>query len=33
MDARLSYYDNTIAAKFAKQINSAGAVLTASSTS
>ena len=30
MDARLNYYGNTIAAKFAKHINSAGAVLTAS---
>src|SRR5215471_7870262 len=28
MEARLSYFDNTIAAKFAKHINSAGAVLT-----
>ena len=31
MDARLSYFDNTIAMNFAKQINSAGAVLTGSS--
>ena len=30
MDARLSYFDNTIAMTFAKQINSAGAVLTGS---
>ena len=31
MDARLSYFDNNIAMKFAKHINSAGAVLTGSS--
>ena len=31
MDARLSYFDNTIAMTFAKHINSAGAVLTGSS--
>jgi len=31
MDARLSFHDNTVATKFAKQINSAGAVLTSSS--
>ncbi|MGD0241942.1 MAG: carboxymuconolactone decarboxylase family protein [Streptosporangiaceae bacterium] len=30
MDARLDYYGNTVAAKFAKYINSAGAVLTGS---
>jgi AhpD family alkylhydroperoxidase len=30
MDARLDYYGNTVAAKFAKHINSAGAVLTGS---
>src|SRR5580700_9546467 len=30
MDARLSYFDNTIAMTFAKHINSAGAVLTGS---
>jgi AhpD family alkylhydroperoxidase len=30
MDARLSYFDNTIAMTFAKRINSAGAVLTGS---
>ena len=30
MDARLNVYDNTVAAKFAKQLNSAGAVLTSS---
>jgi hypothetical protein len=27
MDARFGYYDNTVAAKFAKYINSAGAVV------
>ncbi len=27
MDARLNYYSNTVAAKFAKYINSAGAVV------
>ena len=31
MDARLSYFDNDIAMKFAKHINSAGAVVTGSS--
>jgi AhpD family alkylhydroperoxidase len=31
MDARLSYFDNTITMNFAKHINSAGAVLTGSS--
>jgi len=31
MDARLDLYGNTVAAKFAKYINSAGAVLTSSS--
>jgi AhpD family alkylhydroperoxidase len=31
MDARLSFYGNTVAGKFAKHINSAGAVLTSSS--
>jgi hypothetical protein len=31
MDARLSYFDNDTAMKFAKHINSAGAVLTGSS--
>ena len=31
MEARLSYFDNNIATKFAKHINSAGAVLTNSS--
>ena len=31
MDARLNLYGNTVAAKFAKYINSAGAVLTESS--
>ena len=31
MEARLSYFGNSIAAKFAKHINSAGAVLTNSS--
>jgi Uncharacterized conserved protein len=30
MDARLSYFDNTIAMNFAKYINSAGAVVTGS---
>ncbi len=30
MDARFNYYGNTVAAKFAKHINSAGAVVTAS---
>jgi len=30
MEARLSYFDNNIAGKFAKHINSAGAVLTSS---
>jgi AhpD family alkylhydroperoxidase len=30
MDARFQYYGNTVAAKFAKYINSAGAVVTAS---
>ena len=30
MEARLSYFDNNITAKFAKHINSAGAVLTTS---
>ena len=30
MDARLNVYGNTVAAKFAKYINSAGAVLTSS---
>jgi hypothetical protein len=30
MDARLDYYGNTVAAKFAKYINSAGAVVTSS---
>ncbi len=30
MDARFNYYGNTVAAKFAKYINSAGAVVTAS---
>src|SRR5487761_2591493 len=30
MDARLSYQDNTVAAKFAKYINSAGAVVSGS---
>jgi AhpD family alkylhydroperoxidase len=33
MDARLNLYGNTVAAKFAKCINSAGAVLTGSSLS
>ena len=28
MDARLNFYDNAVAAKFAKYINSAGAVIT-----
>ncbi len=28
MDARINYYDNAVAAKFAKYINSAGAVVT-----
>jgi len=31
MDARLSYYDNALAARFAKHINSAGAIVTNSS--
>ena len=31
MDARLSYFDNDIAMKFARHINSAGAVVTGSS--
>ncbi len=31
MDARLSFHDNAVAAKFAKYINSAGAVVTQSS--
>ena len=31
MDARLDFYGNTISAKFAKYINSAGAVITGSS--
>jgi hypothetical protein len=31
MDARLNLYGNTVAAKFAKYINSAGAVVTGSS--
>ncbi|MGH3153487.1 MAG: carboxymuconolactone decarboxylase family protein [Streptosporangiaceae bacterium] len=31
MDARLSFYGNQVAAKFAKYINSAGAVITGSS--
>ncbi len=30
MDARFGYYDNAVAARFARYINSAGAVLTAS---
>ena len=30
MEARLSYFDNNITVKFAKHINSAGAVLTSS---
>ena len=30
MEARLHYYGNTVAAKFAKYINSAGAVVSAS---
>jgi len=31
MDARLDFYGNTVSAKFAKHINSAGAVITGSS--
>jgi AhpD family alkylhydroperoxidase len=31
MDARLDFYGNTVSAKFAKYINSAGAVITSSS--
>ena len=30
MDARLNFYDNDVAARFAKYINSAGAVVTSS---